>query len=191
MHPFRGVKIVMNAGGLNETELSRLISGIFEHHLRYDRSGFLKLRKKENISLVGRIIALADFYDLAARPYGKRQFPCFSDRLVAMIVDRRGKDFDPILTKYFVRVLGRLPVGSLCRLDTGESGIVCGMMEEGTAGDRPWVRLLVPAGESYRSGDLVNLDSTDEKTGKYRRSISEILDPNEMGIDVAEYLISF
>ncbi len=106
-------------------------------------------------------------------------------------MERSGRDFDPVLTKYFVRMLGMLPVGTLCRLDTGEVGIVCSVMEEGTTGERPSVRLLVATGETYRRGDLVSLDSADEKTGKYRRSIGEILDPNELRIDVAEYLIEF
>lgn len=191
IHPALGVKIIMGAGGSNETTVSRLMAGIFTHHLRYDLSGFPKLRKKRNISLVGRIISLADFYDLAARPYGKNRFPCFSDRLLELIVDRSGKDFDPVLAKYFVRILGMFPVGTLCRLDTGELGIVCTIMEEGTTGERPWVRLLIPAGETYRGGDLVNLDSVDKKAGKYRGSIVEILDPNDLRIDVAEYLIEF
>jgi len=186
-----GVKIITGASGSNLMTRSRAMAGIFDHHLRYDLSGFPKLRKKRNITLVGKIVALADFYDLAARPYGKNHYPCFSDRLLGLIVDRSGRDFDPVLAKYFVRVLGMFPVGTLCRLDTGELGIVSSVAEEGTTGDRPWVRLLIPAERHYMSGDSVSLEAVDERTGRYRRSLLEILDPNELGIDVAEYLIEF
>lgn len=191
IHPVLGVKTMMNAVGSNGPALSRLWAGIFEHHLRYDLSGFPKLRRKKNISLLGRIIGLADFYDHAARPYGKNRFPCFSSRLLELIAERSGKDFDPTLAKYFARTLGMFPVGTLCRLDTGDLAIVCSLTEEGTTGDRPWVRVLEPAGDNYRGGDLVNLESVGEKNRKYLRSIAEILDPNEFEIDVAEYLLEF
>jgi len=191
LHSVLGVKIIMGAGGLEERTMSRLMSGIFAHHLRYDDSESQKGGKKRRIPLVGSIISLADFYDLATRPYGKNQFPCFSDRVLELIVNRAGRDFDPVLSKYFVRMLGVLPVGTLCRLDTGELGIVCSVMEDGTTGERPWVRLLVAAGETYRSGDLVCLGSVDKKTGKFQRSIREILDPNGLRIDVAEHLMAF
>lgn len=191
LHPALGVKTIMGATGLDETTTSRLMAGIFTHHLRYDLSGFPKLTRKRNTSLVGNIIALADFYDLATRPYGKHRFPCFSDRILELIVDRIGSDFDPVLARYFVRILGILPVGTLCLLDTGELGIVCSILEEGTTGERPRVRLLVQKGETYTRGDVVSLDSVDETAGKYQRSICEIIDPNELRIDVAEYLLEF
>jgi HD-GYP domain-containing protein (c-di-GMP phosphodiesterase class II) len=190
-HPTLGAKIMLASVGSDRRTLGRLIPGIFEHHLRYDFSGFPDVKQKRSISLVGRIISLADFYDLAARPYGKNRFPCFSDRLLRVILDRSGRDFDPVLARYFVRALGLFPVGTLCRLSTGELGVVCSAMEEGTTGDRPWVRILVPAGERYRRGDMVNLESLDETTGRYRRIIAEVLDPNDLGIDVADYLIEF
>jgi HD-GYP domain-containing protein (c-di-GMP phosphodiesterase class II) len=190
-HPVIGVKIIMRASEADETTLSRLTGGIFAHHLGYDQSGFPKPRKRRNVPLVSGIVSLADFYDLAVRPYGKNEFPCFSGRVPELIMDRAGKNFDPVLAKYFVRILGILPVGTLCRLDTGELGIVSGLMEEGTTGERPWIRLLVPVEETYRAGDLVFLGAVDEKTGKYRRNVHEILDPNAVRIDVAEYLIGF
>jgi HD-GYP domain-containing protein (c-di-GMP phosphodiesterase class II) len=112
-HPALGVKTVMDAVGSIDMMSSRLISGIYEHHLGYDFSGFPKLTKKKSISLVGRIIAIADFYDLAARPYGKNRFPCFSGRLVELIAEKSGTDFDPVLVKYFLRILGIFPVGSI------------------------------------------------------------------------------
>ncbi len=191
MHPVRGVKIMIGAGGSIEATKGHLMAGIFEHHLRYDHSGFPELRRKKGISLVGRILALADFYDVAARPYGKNRFPCFSGQLLELIAERNGKDFDPVLVKYFAGILGVLPVGTLCRLDTGELGIVFSVGEEARTGDRPWVRILTQAGERYRGGDLIDLASVDEKTGKYRYTIVEILDPSEFKIDVAEYLMAF
>jgi HD-GYP domain-containing protein (c-di-GMP phosphodiesterase class II) len=188
-HPAEGVRIMTGMRGVDLATMSRLIAGAFEHHIRYDLSGFPGQKRKRKLSLVGGIIALADFYDLAARPSGERMFPFFSDQLLEAIIERSGRDFDPILARYFLRSVGILPVGTLCRLDTGELGIVNRPTEEDTTGERPWVRLLTPRNRTYQPGEEVNLNSMDRKTGKYGRSIVEILDPNEMGIDVAEYLI--
>jgi len=190
-HPAEGVRIMTGMRGVNLATMSRLIAGAFEHHIRYDLSGFPGQERKGRPSLVAGIIALADFYDLAARPSGKRMLPCFSDQLLEAIMERSGKDFDPVLARYFLRSVGILPVGTLCRLDTGEFGIVSRPTEEDTTGERPWVRLLAPRNRTYQSGEEVNLNSADRKTGTYERSIVEILDPNEMDIDVAAYLIAF
>ncbi len=190
-HPAEGVRIMTGMRGVDLATMSRLIAGAFEHHIRYDLSGFPGQKRKRRLSLVAGIIALADFYDLAARPSGERMFPFFSDQLLEAIIERSGRDFDPVLARYFLRSVGILPVGTLCRLDTGELGIVSRPMEEDTTGERPWVRLLVPRNRTYQPGEEVNLNLMDRKTGEYHRSIVEILDPNEVGIDVAEYLIEF
>jgi HD-GYP domain-containing protein (c-di-GMP phosphodiesterase class II) len=191
LHPALGVKIVMGISDVEETTRSRLMEGIFTHHLKYDLSGFPMVKSRREVSLVSRIISLADFYDLATRPYGGDRFPYFSDRIPELILDRSETDFDPILARFFVRTLGVLPVGTLCGLDTGELAIVCGLAEEGTTGERPWVRLLIPGGRTYRGGPLVSLDSVEQETGRYERNIREIVNPNSLEIDVAEYLVEF
>jgi len=191
MHPVEGVRIMMGVTGVEGHTMNCLLAGAFEHHLGYDLSGFPGLKKKRGLSLVGGIIALADFFDRAARPYGKSKFPFFSDRLPEVIIERSGTDFDPILARYFVRSVGILPVGTLCLLDTGELGIVSRPMEEDTTGERPWIRLLERDGSRYQPAKWVDLNSTHPKSGRYERTIVEILDPNDLNIDVAEYLIDF
>jgi HD-GYP domain-containing protein (c-di-GMP phosphodiesterase class II) len=190
-HPVEGVRILTGVTGVKGHTMNCLLAGAFEHHLGYDLSGFPSLKRKRGLSLVGGIVALADFYDRAARPYGKNMFPFFSDRLPEAIMERSGTDFDPILARYFVRSIGILPVGTMCLLDTGEVGIVTRPMEEDTTGERPWVRLLEQDGSRYQPGESVDLNSTDPRTGGYNRTIVEILDPNDLNIDVAEYLIDF
>lgn len=191
LHPAEGIRILTHVTGIDDTTAHRLVAGIFGHHIGYNRSGFPKVRRMPSLSLVAEIVSLADFYDVATRPYGKRRFPCFSDRTAELIMERAGREFNPILAKYFLRVVGILPVGTVCRLSTGEIGVVCSLMEEGSTGDRPWVRLLFPRGRTYRAGDHVWLESVDKKTGKYHRSVREIVDPDTLGIDVSKYLVEF
>ena len=66
-HPIVGAEIVIRMkewGGLS----TRMIDAAFEHHLRYDLTGYPKLARKRKITLLGRIIAIADFYDTLVRP---------------------------------------------------------------------------------------------------------------------------
>jgi len=49
----------------------------FDHHLKFDLSGYPKLSRKRNLSLFGKIIALADFYDAMVRPGCTANFPTF------------------------------------------------------------------------------------------------------------------
>jgi len=190
-HPVLGVKKVLGSSGCDEAAMDRVIDGIFSHHLHYDLSGFPKGKRKGRTSLVGSLISLADFYDLAVRPFGERRFPCFSDRVLELMIDRAGTDFDPLLARYFIRTVGVPPVGTLCRFDTGELGIVSTIMGEGSGEEGSRVQLLERTGERYRRGELISLGPPDRKAGRTPRAIRAVVDPNELAIDVAEYLIEF
>ena len=62
-HPVYGVKKVMKLKGLDALS-SRIINGIFEHHLLADFSGYPRL-SYQRLSLIGRIISIADCYLVA------------------------------------------------------------------------------------------------------------------------------
>src|SRR3972149_6068869 len=61
-HPVVGAEMVMRMKEWGELS-TRMITGAFEHHLRYDLSGYPKLTRKRKVTLFGRIITLGDFYD--------------------------------------------------------------------------------------------------------------------------------
>jgi response regulator RpfG family c-di-GMP phosphodiesterase len=66
-HPVIGAEIIMRMKEWGELS-TRMIDGAFEHHLRYDLSGYPRLTRKRKITLFGRIITIADFYDALVRP---------------------------------------------------------------------------------------------------------------------------
>ena len=45
-------------------------------------------------------------------------------RALGLMLEGAGKDFDPILIKIFINILGVYPVGTLLKLDTGELALV-------------------------------------------------------------------
>lgn len=71
-HPSIGIKIVRS---ISQSE--RLLGGIRDHHERYDGSGYPQGLKAKDISLEGRIIAMADVFDALTsnRPYRKALSP--------------------------------------------------------------------------------------------------------------------
>jgi hypothetical protein len=79
-----------------------------EHHERYDGDGYPLRRRGEEISLAGRIVSVADAFDVmtAARSY-KKPFPAAQARVE--LANNAGTQFDPKVVRAFLSIsLGRL-----------------------------------------------------------------------------------
>jgi len=187
-HPVFGAETIMRIKEWGELS-ARMIYGAFDHHLKFDLSGYPKLSRRRNLSLFGKIITLADFYDSLARPRVYRKFPYVSEKILGFMLEHAGKDFDPVLVKVFINMVGVIPLGTLVLLNTQELGIVIKTQEDPDLGDRPVVCLLSYSDGEYRKGKEVNLKEIDADTGAFRRTIVKTLDPNEYNLNIAEFLI--
>ena len=77
-----------------------------QHHENYDGSGYPQGLAGEEISLFGRIFAVADRFEaiISDRPYRKAvKF----DRAVKMIQQSAGIEFDPNVVQVFLKVIGQ------------------------------------------------------------------------------------
>lgn len=187
-HPVIGTELIMRMKEWGELS-TRMMDGAFEHHLRYDLTGYPRLTRKRKITLFGRIIAISDFYDALVRPRVYNRFPYVSEKILGIMLERSGKDFDPAIVKVFINMIGVFPLGTLVLLNTNEMGIVTQIQEDTELIDRPRVCLLYYSDGEYRKGKVVDLREMDEGTRDFRRSIVKTLDPNEYNINVAEFLI--
>jgi len=187
-HPVFGAETIMRIKEWGELS-ARMIHGAFDHHLKFDLSGYPKLSRKRNLSLFGKIIALADFYDALVRPRVYRKFPYVSEKILGFMLEHAGKDFDPILVKVFINMVGVFPLGTLVLLNTNEMGIVVKTQEDPDFGDRPVVCLISYNDGEYRKGKEIDLKETDEISGNFKRTIVKTLDPNEYNLNIAEFLI--
>jgi response regulator RpfG family c-di-GMP phosphodiesterase len=73
----------------------------YEHHEKYDGSGYPRGLKGENISIEGRITAVADVFDALGsdRVYKK----AWKDKdIFNMFIKESGKHFDPLLIDIFL-----------------------------------------------------------------------------------------
>ena len=97
-HPLIGAEIVSKI-----VNCERIVPGILEHHERYDGKGYPYGKKGEEISLFGRIIAVADTFDAMTSTRTYRKALPFQVA-VEEIVYNAGYQFDPKVVKYFVEV---------------------------------------------------------------------------------------
>jgi len=161
----------------------------FEHHVRYDHSGYPSVNKRHPISLFGRILTIVDVYDAITSPRIYRPTSMSPDKALDLMLSDSGKHFDPVLLKVFINMLGVYPIGTLLRLDTGEMGLTLDSSQK-TDQTRPKVQLLNPsANNQYKKGNIIDLAECDPSTGNYKRNIIKTQHPATLGIQPASYIL--
>jgi len=169
---------------------ARILVPLFEHHLKYDLSGYPRADWKNPLTLFGKIISIADKYDTLTSSRAYRKPLISPDRALGYMFDRAGKDYDPILIKVFINILGLYPVGTLLRLDTGELALVVSSPSRDYS-KRPLVCVLEKYGEGrYKKRKIINLDERDAETGNYKRDIIETHHPAIFGIQPVQHMFS-
>jgi len=100
-HVLRGYYIL-----LGFAELAQSLEGVKDHHEHYNGSGYPRGATGANISLFGRIIAVADSYDAmtSQRPYRKAKT---KKQAVAELKRCSGTEFDPEIVEAFVNVIAK------------------------------------------------------------------------------------
>lgn len=186
-HSLMGVEIVLNLKQLGEIN-PRMVVGVFDHHLKNDPSGYPKLFRKKELGLFGRIIQIADCYDAMTTPRIYKKVPFTPEQALAVMVKERGVQFDPILLKIFIGLVGVYPIGSLALLDTREIGIICKPNLDPKCTDRPQVMLVARDAKGYAKKEIVDLMERDGNS-HFKRSIVKTLDPNKYHIDIAKYFL--
>lgn len=97
-HPFLGAKMLEGIPGMEDTRRA-----ILEHHENFDGSGYPGGLKGDDISLVARILSIAEHYDsiISARPH--RDGIPHEDAL-RMITNSSGTLFDPGVARRFTDI---------------------------------------------------------------------------------------
>lgn len=114
-----GVEILRQTPGVEP----KIISVVKHHCERVNGSGFPQHLRGDKIPLLGKIAGIVTFYDEVTNPRGEI-FPLAPSRAVAMLYDRRDKEFQEELVVEFIRAIGLYPTGTLVELNTGEVAVV-------------------------------------------------------------------
>jgi cyclic di-GMP phosphodiesterase len=93
------------------------------HHERQDGSGYPARLHGGEIGTVGAIAAIVDSFDAMTirRPYAE---PLPPSAAISALYKARGTLYDGELVEQFIRCIGIFPVGSIVRLNSGETAIV-------------------------------------------------------------------
>ncbi len=112
---------------------------VLDHHEKYDGTGYPNNKVGEDISLFGRIIAIADVYDALTsdRPYKKSSLPA---NVIEYIMGAPGSQFDFDLVNIFLKKVAAYPVGTCVKLNNGVIGIVVENYSDSST--RPKIRVL-------------------------------------------------
>ncbi|MDF1578583.1 MAG: HD domain-containing protein [Desulfobulbales bacterium] len=169
---------------------ARILVPLFEHHLKYDLSGYPHADWEKPLTLFGKIIAIADKYDTLTSSRAYRRSLLSPDRVLGYMFARAGIHFDPTLIKVFINILGLYPVGTLLRLDTGDLALVVSSPSREFS-KRPLIRVLEKDNEGgYKKREIINLDERDPETGRYVREIIETHHPAAFGIQPVQHIFS-
>ncbi len=182
-HVQKGVDLVSQQSNIPQG----VISIIFQHHERYDGSGYPKALKGHEISLYGAIAGIADCFDamVSDRPYSP---PRSTFHALMLLYELRQQAFGGAIVERFIQSIGIYPIGSLVEMNTGEVAIVVEQRKE----RRLKPQLLVVLDSEKRKLPLSRvLDMLEDPLSKsgivYK--IKDVLSVGAYGIDPAEYYL--
>jgi HD-GYP domain-containing protein (c-di-GMP phosphodiesterase class II) len=158
----------------------------YEHHQRHDLLGYPESDGTEQ-HLFSKIVAACDAYDAmtTTRPFRREIRP---DKALAVLMQGRGKAYEPNVTKALVAMLGIYPMGAIVLLEDGSTAVVYRVNNDDLL--HPRVKVLIdPAGRWLESPDVLDLRLVDTGTGKPQHWVDRCISAAEAGVDdVWEYL---
>lgn len=102
-HPYQGARCLIETPGV--PHLAAVVA--FEHHMKHDFSGYPAVPAGWSRSLASEMTSISDFFDAL------RTRRAYSDsmelrQIAGMLLDRRGREFHPLLTRNFLLILSRM-----------------------------------------------------------------------------------
>lgn len=129
----------------------------FQHHERFDGSGYPRLLKRGDICEFARIVAVADVFDaLTSEKKHRKSYPYHA--AVDILKNEAGSQIDPELSNLFMRNVALYPTGSLVELNSGEIAMVTGNKPQETL--KPTIKILTDSNKlvisnwNFREVDL-------------------------------------
>jgi HD-GYP domain-containing protein (c-di-GMP phosphodiesterase class II) len=127
----------------------------FEHHLKYDLSGYPKLAFPKRPHIVSQIVSICDTYDaLSERRSYKSDYP--PNAIYNLMMRGKGTVYNPSLLDKFFQLVGVWPIGSIVSLSDKRIAVV--VEENQDEISSPLVRIIYPQKEE-KIVDLKNNDS--------------------------------
>ena len=168
----------------------RAIHVALEHHIKEDDTGYPLYFKKETTNLFSKIVKVVDYFDAITtkRVYRKKVFT--RAEALGLMLEHSGTEFNPVILKAFINMMGIYPIGTLVHMDTGNVGIVFNTNPDTHFFLRPKVKLITDTQGCKIDGEVVDLTEKDPRTGKFLRTVLNVLDPDKYGVTVSDYFLA-
>lgn len=179
-HPIFGLRILEKSRDIPPS----VMQAVAEHHEKYNGTGYPHGLKKNDTSVFGRILALADVYDALTsdRSYKNAILP---NKALAIMYGMRDQDFDAREVQMFIKCLGIFPAGSLVKLNSGNYGVVFESNPDQPL--MPKIKVILDEDLSPIPARLVDLAVPDN--GSHLK-IVECADPGQYKINLKPYFHS-
>jgi len=127
----------------------------FQHHERWDGTGYPRGLKGEEIHPYARMMAVGDVFDALTthRVYRRAMLP---HEAMELIFSETNHHFEQEMVELFRKKIAIYPIGLTVKLSTGETGVVVGYNQHSI--DRPIVRIFKgESGEALKSFEEIDL----------------------------------
>jgi HD-GYP domain-containing protein (c-di-GMP phosphodiesterase class II) len=188
-HPWLGVLVLFQFRRQQEELSYRAMTVCQEHHMKIDLTGYPKANRPRQVSLLSKIVAIADGYDAATSRRVYRTEVITPSAVLEEMRDNPRRGLDQVLVKAFINLLGIYPVGTLVVLDTFELAVVSAASPNPEMLSRPIVKIISDAQGNTISPPLQVDLAVPETGGQYARTIIKTADPDRYGITPGDYLI--
>ncbi|MGI6588456.1 MAG: HD-GYP domain-containing protein [Peptococcia bacterium] len=134
-HTLYGFEILRKDKSLN----IMVAHAAYQHHEKYDGTGYPRNLSGQEIHLYAAIVGLADYYDNLVTNADEQQ-RLYPYQALELIVAQSEKAFHPEVVKAFCRNIAPYPVGTAVRLNNGAVGVVIAVPKEYAT--RPIIKLI-------------------------------------------------
>jgi hypothetical protein len=167
----------------------RAMKVAFEHHMKTDLTGYPRIVRPRELSILSKLVAVADGFDAATSRRAYQPEAWSPASVIQEMRDNPRRGMDPVVVKAFSNLLGLYPIGTVVVLDTLELSIVHAPNPNPEMISRPIVRIVTDfQGNMLYPGELFDLASQDDN-GAFAKTIIRTADPQRYGIRVSDYFV--
>lgn len=95
----------------------------FEHHLKYNMTGYPKVQHLQKLHIASLIVSICDVYDALSQRRGYKM-DYSPDAIYNVMIKEKGTSFEPLLLENFFKVIGVWPIGSIVALSDASTAVI-------------------------------------------------------------------
>ena len=180
-HTFFGVKELSRMRSLRDAIDPMFVA--LQHHVHLNNNGYPLRPGGWKLRLFSRVVTVADYYDAMTAFRAYQKVPVTPDKALRFILEKSGDIFDPFIAKVFIQAMGLYPIGTIVKLDTGETAVVVRQNPDARFIHRPTVEIVDETAGIAADRELVDLAQRTPESSSFRRSIVHSIHDSEIALD--------